>query len=232
MSFIASFKWHQAPFAVPIGLCVAILIMGWKNLWNTAVEVLRIVAVFIVDYIIEPLRHYFSVVLDAFEYYALNLCIYSPLVRIGLLKDVEFLTFCRMLYVCIALAFLLLLWCKLPPISKILFSGGRLRKCWIKSLLITAFFVCLFGGLSVHMRGYALPCYVIEAFALAFFAAFFAVKHQYPSTNDGAELFGWLSLPAPWSEDPAPTAPPAAGAEPSLLLAASASTRRSTRRSD
>jgi hypothetical protein len=187
------FKWRQAPYAVPIGLCAAILVLGWQNWWHATVTVLRILSTAVVQWLIDPLRQYFYDFSVLFEHYLMRRCIYEPLVYIGLLSGVEFLTFARTVYWAVALWLVVVLIWRLPSYRVILFSGGHLRKFWIIMPLSVLTMCCAFGGMALHWHGYVEHCYVTESFALVMAVLLGLAERRWPATNDGADFGTWLS---------------------------------------
>lgn len=189
-----SLQWRQAPYAVPFGLCGAVLILGWENVWDATVTLLRIASVILIDYLLDPIRKYFHAFLSLIEYYCLRKVVYDPLVYIGLLKNVEFDVFVRVIYVCIIVWAVVLLIVRLPSWRRLLLSSdGRLRKAWVTVPLILLSLVCLFGGATLYHSGYRLHSAIIESVTLGLLVLLVWLNARYPNTNDATDFGNWLT---------------------------------------
>lgn len=187
-----SFQWRQAPYAVPFGLCGAVLILGWENVWDATVTLLRIASIIAIDYLLDPIRKYFHAFLSLIEYYCLRKLIYEPLVYIGLLKGVEFDMFVRVIYVCIIVWAVVLLIVRLPSWRRLfLASDGRLRKAWVTVPLVLLALVCLFGGATLYHSGYRMHSAIIESVTLGLLVLLVWLSVRYPNTDDATDFGNW-----------------------------------------
>lgn len=195
MDYIANLNFKQVWLAPVIGLVLTIVIIARQRIYDAIVEVFRLGASFVVNWVIEPIRKYLWIVFEKFEYYIMRKLLFDPLVKIGLFKVEQYPFFCYLFYTMTTLAALWLLWTKLPPILPILWANGRVRRSWVLLSLSLMTTLCICASGTLWMRGYAMESYVLSAVACALVAFLVSAYFKYPNTNDWEDVVAaWPSL--------------------------------------
>lgn len=193
---LSSLNWGQVWLAPIVGVVLAALFLGRHNIYEALVEVVRLCATFLVEWVVEPLRRFFWRFWSIFEVWVMDRCLYRPLVSIKLLAGVEFSTFCYVVYGFVALIGIWLLVQRLPPKEVIFgwfFVDGRMRRSWVVVLLLaTTIFTGAVAG-TLGVRGQDRAAMLVSLFAILAGISLGIALLYYPDTRD----FEDWALPEP-----------------------------------
>lgn len=189
-------NWTQSWMAVPVALLLPIVLLGHKRLWHAWVEAWNVFATVLVDWVVEPLRYYFWILVKKFETLVLHKLVFTPLVKITLLRDDQFDTFVCLFYSTLILALAFFLFHRMPPLLPIVWSGGRVRHSVLLAVLYMLGTFSLLATASLYQRGSFMHAMVVLVAALFLLASAVYVYNTYPDTSDLADFkaaFPWLS---------------------------------------
>lgn len=162
-----------------VAIAVAMLVLGWRNIYDVCVRAANIICEFIYIHSIDVVRRFFWFIVEHFEAYPMR-AIFAACVYVRLFDaTASFLWFCRLFYllwVLMTAAFALLN----PPPREWFFlpETGAVRVAWLALVFVASIGFMFAMSSTLHARKFAKSSTVM--FLLALFAIGFAGAMCYP----------------------------------------------------
>jgi hypothetical protein len=162
-----------------VAIVIAVVILGWRNIYNVCVSAANIICEWIYIHTIDLFRNVFWFIVDLWEAWVMH-PLFSAAVFVGLFSRTQsFLWFCRLFYLLWALLTVAFALANPPPREWFLREEtGDVRVVWL-SLVFAAVISLMFAiSSTLHVRKYTKSSTVM--FLLALFAIGVAGAACYP----------------------------------------------------